>query len=111
LFNTHVARNEDMAMETPIDFEDLAVVTDSDLVGYYHPRAIVADPELSPSRKRELLAHWASDIHAVRGAPALRCVYGATASIDDIFAAFRQLDDLIDSGAMQSGQRVTPLVR
>jgi hypothetical protein len=89
-----------MAMETSLEFDDLDVVTDSDLVGYYHPRSIVAEPELSPSRKRELLAHWASDIHTVAGAPALRCVYGATAHIDDIFAALRQLDDLVDASAI-----------
>jgi hypothetical protein len=98
-------------METSIDFEDFDVVTDSDLIGYHHPRAIVADSELSPSRKRELLAHWASDTHAVAGAPALRCVYGATASIDDIFAALRKLDDLVDSGAMQFGRPPAPLRR
>ena len=90
-------------MDRSLDFEDDDAITDSDLVRYLHPRAIVADPELSPSRKRELLAHWASDIHAVRGAPALRCVYGATTSIDDIFAALRQLDELVDAGAISSG--------
>lgn len=98
-------------METSIDFEDLDMVTDRDLIGYHHPRAIVADPELSPSRKRELLAHWASDIHAVAGTPALRCVYGAIASIDDIFAALRKLDEFVDSGATQSGRPLASLAR
>jgi hypothetical protein len=77
-----------------ISFDD---VTDGDLVGYWHPRDIVDDPRLAHGRKRELLAHWASDIHAVAGAPALRALAGGvTATIDDILDALKQLDGLYD---------------
>ena len=80
-------------------FEDFEV-TDSDLVGYFHPREIVSDPELTMDRKRELLAHWASDIHAVAGAPALRCAAGVTVSIDDLYAALRSLDEMTEIAAL-----------
>ena len=80
-------------------FEDFEV-TDSDLVGYFHPREIVSDPELPIDRKRELLAHWASDIHAVAGAPALRCAAGVTVSIDELFASLRGLDEMTEIAAL-----------
>ncbi len=75
------------------DVDDLDV-EDSDLVGYFRPQDVLDSPELSSSRKRALLAHWASDRHAVAGAPALRCVRGVTASIADILTALKQVDQL-----------------
>jgi hypothetical protein len=84
-------------------------LTDSDLMGYLRPRDIVEDPELTIARKRELLAYWASDIHAVSGAPALRSyALGVATSIDDIFAALRQLDEMIEPGATQPGRQSLP---
>lgn len=80
------------------DFED--EVTDADLLGYNRAQDIVEDPHLTVARKRELLAHWASDVHAVLGAPALRSVRGITITIDSIHAAMRQLDDMIDPAAI-----------
>ncbi len=79
------------------------LVTDSDLVGYNRPSEIVHDPVLTVARKRQLLAHWGSDIHAVAGAPALRTyARGATVCIDDIQAALRDLDDMVDLAAIGS---------
>lgn len=78
-------------------------VTDSDFVGYNRATDILNDPALSPSRKRALLAHWASDIHAVAGVPGLRCVRGVTVSIDSIFEALCELDLEVDQAAMISG--------
>lgn len=75
-------------------------VTDVDLIGYYHPREILADPSVAPSRKKTMLAFWGSDIHAVAGAPALRCVRGVTVTIDDIRVAMDTLDKEIDPAAM-----------
>ena len=71
-----------MALDFP--FEDfLGEVTDGDLIDYDRPSDVVADPELTLARKRELLAYWASDIHAVTNFPALRTLsFGKTASID-----------------------------
>jgi hypothetical protein len=77
-------------------------VTDSDLVGYYRAADILDDLALSPSRKKALLAYWASDIHAVGGAPALRCARGVTVTIDSLFEAMAKLDDEIDQAAMLS---------
>lgn len=79
-------------------------ITDSDLVGYMEPDQVVDDPELSVSRKRELLAYWASDIHAVIGSPALRSLAtGVTVSIDTIMGALRRLDEQVDLAAMRRG--------
>jgi len=77
-------------------------VSDSNLVGFYHPREIVCDPVLTLARKRQLLAYWGSDVHAVAGAPALRAARGATVSIDDIHAALCELDDMVDVAAISS---------
>lgn len=72
-----------------------ATVTESDLIGFGGPGDIVRDPLLSNSRKRQLLAFWASDIHAVSGAPALRSSrYGPAVLIDEIKAALLALDGL-----------------
>ena len=85
-----------------LDIED-DVVTDSDLVGYFSPKSVVDDPELSISRKRALLAHWASDIHAIPSAPALRAVmFVPTTSIDAIMAAMALLDEMVDGAVLQS---------
>ena len=82
---------------------DDTFVTDSDLVGFNRPRDIVQDPVLTLARKRQLLAHWASDIHAVPGSPALRSyAYGPTVSIDGILAALRDLDEMVDLPAIGS---------
>jgi len=78
-------------------------VSDSDFVGYFRATDILDDPALSPSRKRALLAHWASDINAVAGVPGLRCVRGVTVSIDSILEALRELDLEVDQAAMVRG--------
>jgi hypothetical protein len=75
-------------------------VTDADLAGYYSPKNIVDDIEITASRKRALLAHWASDIHAVPGMPALRHGWKVTTSIDAIMAAMTQLDEMVDPAAI-----------
>ena len=76
-------------------------VSDSDLVGFYRPRDIVEDPILTLARKRQLLAYWASDIHAVPGAPALRSyAFGPSVSIDDIQSALCALDEMVDLPAI-----------
>jgi hypothetical protein len=83
------------------DFDD-AFVSDSDLIGFNRPSEIVHDPILTIARKRQLLAYWASDIHAVSGAVALRCyAFGPTVSIDEIQSALRELDDMIDLPAIE----------
>lgn len=84
---------------------DDAIVTDSDLIGFARPRDIVSDPMLTLARKRQLLAFWASDIHAVQGAPALRSYpFGVAVSIDDIKAALCDLDEMVDLPAVAASQ-------
>lgn len=81
-----------------------ALVSDSDLIGFNHPREVVTDPVLTLARKRQLLAYWASDIHAVGGAPALRSYsFGPTVSIDEIQAALCELDEMVDLPAIPRG--------
>ncbi|MDC9822760.1 DUF982 domain-containing protein [Devosia sp. ZB163] len=81
-------------------------VSDSDLVGYWRAADIVEDPALSPSRKKALLSYWASDVHAVSGAPSLRCARGVTVTIDSLFEAMARLDNEIDQAAMLSGPSI-----
>jgi hypothetical protein len=61
---------------------------------FAHPRDVVADPDLTLSEKRAILASWASDACAVEAAPALRCAPGGEqpVSIDAILEALRDLD-------------------
>lgn len=93
-------------MRTNLDsFEALhlndAIVSDSDLIGFNRPLDIVEDPVLTVARKRQLLAYWASDIHAVAGAPALRTyAFGPAVAIDDIQAALCRLDEMVDLPAI-----------
>lgn len=82
-------------------------VTESDLVGYFRASDILDDPSLSPSRKRALLAYWASDLHAVAGSPALRCVRGVTVTIDSILNAMCSLDAEVDQAAMPDSAAAT----
>ena len=83
------------------DTDDEFEVTRSDLMGYFHPREILGDVTLSAQRKRVLLAHWASDYNAVRGAPALRrSPAGVTATIDEIKDALSQVENLPDAAIL-----------
>jgi len=82
-------------------------VSDSDLAGYWRASDILDDPALSPSRKKALLSYWASDIHAVSGAPSLRCARGVTVTIDSLFDAMAKLDSEIDQAAMVSSSSAT----
>lgn len=93
-----------MAQRPDFHFEEyLGEVTDGDLIGYDRPRDIVTDPELTLARKRELLAYWASDIHAIPNFPTLRSLsFGRTANIDDIQAALKRLDEMLPPGALPS---------
>ena len=61
---------------------------------FEHPRDVIADPVLSLSEKRAILASWASDASAVASRPALRAPRGlkATIHIDEILEALRALD-------------------
>ncbi len=93
-------------MRTDLDFQpnddfDDAFVSDADLLGFARPKDIVHDPLLTLSRKRQLLAYWASDIHAVRNFPALRSYsFGTTVSIDELRDAMDELDDMVDLPAI-----------
>lgn len=91
----------------PIQTANDDEVSDSDLVGYWRPSDIVDDPALSPSRKKALLSYWASDVHAVAGAPSLRSARGVTVTIDSLFEAMAKLDSEIDQAAMLSGSSST----
>jgi hypothetical protein len=95
-----MAMNLDTATSLDTTAFDEDAVTNSDLVGYWKPREILDDPSITVARKRELLAFWASDIHAVAGAPALRCARGVTVHIDELLDALKELDSMVDVGAI-----------
>ncbi len=72
-------------------------VTRADLIGYFHPREIVADMSLTVARRRELVSFWLSDFNAVRGAPGLRrSGSGVTTTVDELRAAMAELDSMTD---------------
>jgi hypothetical protein len=84
-------------LDIPHGYMDELEVRRADLVGYFHPREIVADASLTVSRRRALLAHWLSDANAVRGAPGLRrSSAGVTVSVDELRAALCRLDEMTD---------------
>src|SRR6201992_87097 len=59
-----------------------------------HPSDVLADPSLSVSEKRAILASWASDASAMASCPSLRAPAGlkAPVTIDEILEAPRELD-------------------
>jgi hypothetical protein len=61
---------------------------------FEHPRDVVADPTLSRSEKRAILASWASDASAIASCPALRAADGlkVPVHIDDILEALCVVD-------------------
>lgn len=63
-----------------------------------HPREVLDHQGMSVQEKRALLAFWASDIHAVPDAPALRRIAdGAVIGIDDILEALKGLDHVVET--------------
>lgn len=62
--------------------------------GFMHPDEVVSDLRLTHAEKREILASWASDVHAVPDAPALRQLdNGAVVRIDDVLRALKSLNE------------------
>lgn len=67
-----------------------------------HPDDVLLQPDLSRSEKREILAAWASDAHAVPDRPGLRQLdSGAVVGVDTILRALRTLDGV-------EGERMPP---
>lgn len=66
----------------------------SDLVGYFHPREIVADASLSVDRRRALLAYWMSDANAIAGAPWMRTSGYVATALADLRKALHDLDEI-----------------
>jgi hypothetical protein len=64
------------------------------LEDYPHPRAVALAGDLSLAEKRQLLAAWASDAHALEGRPAFRWLPGTPGPVpvDHVLAALAQLD-------------------
>lgn len=58
------------------------------------PDDVLSHPDLTTTEKREILAGWASDAHAVVDAPGLRQLdSGAIVGLDEVLRALRALDD------------------
>lgn len=58
-----------------------------------HPDEVLRHPALTMDEKRQILADWASDAHAVPDAPSLRQVQsGAVVALDDVLHSLRMLD-------------------
>ncbi len=63
-------------------------------VGFYHPRDVLKDPDLSIDDQRAILASWASDASAVQDEPGLRWLLGSPEPVplDDVLEALHHLD-------------------
>ena len=84
--------------------DSFITVPDSHLAAIGHPEDILHHPGLAPEQKRSILASWASDVHAIEGAPALRQLEsGAIVPVDDILGALRSLDDAEQKSALAHG--------
>jgi hypothetical protein len=61
---------------------------------FNRPKDVLADPSLSTSEKRAILASWASDASAIASCPSLRAPAGlkAPVTIDEILEALCELD-------------------
>ncbi len=58
-----------------------------------HPDDVLAHPGLTAHQKREVLAAWASDAHAVPDRPGLRLLdSGSIVGVDEVLRALRALD-------------------
>ena len=58
-----------------------------------HPDHVLRDPGLTVAEKREILARWASDAHAIEDVPALRQLDdGSVVAVDAILQALKSLD-------------------
>ena len=68
-----------------------------------NPDDVVRHPRLTVAEKREVLARWASDAHAVEDAPALgQLDDGSVVAVDAILHALKSLDT--DEGRATSGR-------
>jgi len=66
---------------------------DANRLIFVHPEEVTDASGLTRAEKREILAAWASDQHAVEGAPRLRQLEsGAIVPLDQILAALQSLD-------------------
>jgi hypothetical protein len=93
---------QDVAMRTNLDLitnpDDLHEITRADFVGYFHPREIVHDPELTIARKRAMISRWMSDANALPSLPGIRrSPGGVTASVDDLRYALEKLDEMTEA--------------
>jgi hypothetical protein len=68
-----------------------------------HPDDVVRHPRLTVAEKREILARWASDAHAIEDVPALRQLDdGSVVAVDAILQALKSLD--CDQGRTTAGR-------
>ena len=92
-------------LDLPISPADDMDISRGDFVGYFHPREIIADPELTVARKRAMISRWMSDANALPNYPAIRrSPAGVTVVIDQLQYALEQLDEMVDAAAMSSLQ-------
>lgn len=63
-------------------------------VGFWRPRDVLKDPDLTASEKRAVLASWASDASAVQDEPTLRWLLGSPEPVPltDVLEAMARLD-------------------
>lgn len=92
-------------LDLTINPDDDMDISRGDFVGYFHPREIVADPELTVARKRAMISRWMSDANALPNFPTIRrSPAGVTVVIDQLQYALEQLDEMVDAAAIGNPQ-------
>jgi hypothetical protein len=87
------AQNTDASLSGLVPRPALSGSPHGPATGFMHPDEVAGDLRLTPAEKREILAAWASDAHAVPDAPALRRLdNGAVVRVDDVLRALGSLD-------------------
>ena len=94
-------------------FERVAPTPDflaAPILNLHHPSEVLAHPGLTAEERREILAGWASDVHAVEDAPWLRQLEnGARIPIEEILRALSRLDDEPASAALRRHRGVATI--
>jgi len=86
--------------------KDISFSKAGNLLSLLKINEILDDPNLTAADKREILASWISDAHAVDNAPALRQIdNGVFASVDEISLALKSLDHDDEKPPVQRSSR------
>ena len=101
----------DRAHATDLGIDNASELGLSVTAALMHPDDVISSLQLTRAQKRDILASWASDAHAVRDMPALRQLdNGAIVRVDDVLRALSALDDDVRFG-QPAPRRIGPIAQ